>query len=291
MPIEPTALARTSLTSADNSLVPIPDEVEHGVNEKDKLVATFQVNEAQHFLRYEDDATRLLHAVRAEGVARGHLEESLSGKLSQIHERMEQGILQERQERHTAETEVERAGEEKVAETKGALAEDKMLQEQSNAYSQEICDEICHLYSDIEQERKFRTEKCERLGEGVRFKLGEIREAVAAERQIRLESEHTLLELFGQMGQKIEQDMAAARRERELSHNRVLDTLEAVLPQLDKATSVMRDMKSTRLKDNTDAKSMAQVATENFRRLSVAQSTSLQTGRLSLLGSRGVPGA
>merc|ERR1712110_1056923 len=133
-------------------------------------------------------------------------------------------------------------------------------------YTSEICDEVCHLYNDIEQERAYRVEKGEKLVEGVRCKLNEIRDAVNAEQRIRLESQSTLLELFGQMGQKMQTEMENSRKERHMGTERIIALMENVLPMLDKSrnfgTRLARDM----LEEHFDARNMADSASENLKK-------------------------
>merc|ERR1719456_942112 len=99
-------------------------------------------------------------------------------------------------------------------------------------HTREIGDEICRLYMDMDKARQFRNEKCQNLGEAVSVKLDEVRNAVAAEQRIRLESEETLLQLLGDMGQKMEKEMMQARQERESSAEKLISTLERLLEQM-----------------------------------------------------------
>eukprot|EP00416_Gambierdiscus_australes_P001765 CAMPEP_0171128544 /NCGR_PEP_ID=MMETSP0766_2-20121228/117339_1 /TAXON_ID=439317 /ORGANISM="Gambierdiscus australes, Strain CAWD 149" /LENGTH=94 /DNA_ID=CAMNT_0011591713 /DNA_START=18 /DNA_END=298 /DNA_ORIENTATION=+ len=87
----------------------------------------------------------------------------------------------------------------------------------------------------MEQARKFRVEAGNKLEEGLQGKLDEIRDAVTAEQRIRLESQETLLEMFGQMGERMNQELEGARRERHLATDRLIGLMETVLPKIDEA--------------------------------------------------------
>jgi len=74
------------------------------------------------------------------------------------------------------------------------------------AYTQEISNEICHIYNNIEQAKIYRIQKSEKLQEVVSQKLDEIQVAVTSESKIREEGTHKILELFGEMGTKMHRD-------------------------------------------------------------------------------------
>lgn len=209
------------------------DEAERLLLEKDLQLARIQLAEEHGYEYFGQESTRLANALLVQRSARGNTEEQISTRLQQVRNVADAAILRERQERHGVETRLERLADAQTAELQGFLADGKALEQDSVLYAKEICDEVCGLYRDIDQARKYRLEKGQKLGEGIRYKLDEVRDAVEAERRIRLESQDTLLELFGQMGQKMEQEMEHARRERLLTTDRFLALVETVLPKLE----------------------------------------------------------
>jgi len=225
----------TSIT--DEKLAPAPEwtEDEDTVEMKDRSHAQVQIEEEDTYRTFQEDTNRLLHAVKVEKAACHHLDETSGALLKEVEENTHEGIKGIWMERHAIETGMERLVDEKVDECRGLLAGENGLQVESAKYTREIGDEVCHLYSDIEQARRFRMEKGEKLVQAVQYKLDEIDSAITAEQRIRLESESTLLELFGQMGQKIEKELSNSREERHAATNRIICFLEDILPQLEVA--------------------------------------------------------
>ena len=84
--------------------------------------------------------------------------------------------------------------------------------------------------------------------------MDEIRDAIAAEKKIREESDATLLELFGEMGTKIQTELDNSREERNISHPTVsLACVSEVLPQLEMARLNRNDNMREKLKLQGDA--------------------------------------
>mmetsp|Transcript_40330 Transcript_40330/g.124619 ORF Transcript_40330/g.124619 Transcript_40330/m.124619 type:complete len:277 (+) Transcript_40330:78-908(+) len=256
-------------------------KVEHLVQDKDDRIARVQLLEERQYQELADTATRLGNGLRVNRAALQHLDEQITVEVRRIREDVSGRILRERQDRHAVETQLERLADEKVALVHGYLAEEAQMQRESERYTQGIRDEVCRLYADVEQARQYRIEQGQKLAEAVKLKLGEIRDAVAAEQRIRLESQNTLLELFGQMGQKMEQELENSRRERHLSTDRVIALMETVLPKMDAARRRGVEVCHETLHDHSEARDMASTATENFRKSSIA----MTKGTLAYKGS------
>merc|ERR1712137_154540 len=108
--------------------------------------------------------------------------------------------------------------------------------------------------------------KAERLHEVVRTKLDEIRDAIAAEQRIRMDSESTFLELFAKMGEKMQKDLDESRKERHAATDRLFSIMETVLPNLEKAR-VKRSMtvQETLVDNVSDPRTMVAAATRALR--------------------------
>merc|ERR1712182_203634 len=116
------------------------------------------------------------------------------------------------------------------------MGEERIAAE-SARLTRELGDNICHLYADMDKARKYRLEKGEKLQAAVSAKLDEIRCAVTAEKRIRQESENTLLELFGQMGTKMQKELEATKQERAKTTDRLITLMEQVVPHLNALAS------------------------------------------------------
>lgn len=244
------------------------------VSDKDaQLLRVHRKNENQYDELAEDTA-RISNALRVQRAACFHLGEAIDTKLKEMHEGISTDIMEERHGRHAVETRLERLVDEKASDVAGHLADDSELQKESSRYTKEMSAEICRLYTDIDQARKYRAEKCNNLLGGVKQKLGEIKEAVAAEHEMRLESESTLLELFGQMGQRMELELETSRKERHVATDRLIALMEAVLPKLDNSGNAPIHEEMTETGDGSSG-DMAGRAQENARRRrkSVAESS------------------
>jgi len=235
------------------------------VAEKDQYIARLHFSEEQELSEMEEATAGLANSLQVQRAARKHLQDDLNGRLQQVHENRSGDILKERQGRHAVETQLERLTDKKVAEVRGCLVEDASMQGESEKYAQLVCDEVCHLYKDIEQARKYRLDRSQKLSEGVQVKLSEVREAVSAEQRIRLESQDTLLELFGQMSEKLEQELKQCKKEQSMSIDRVLKLMEAVVPKLNGAQSKASGYHED-LQENSDARHLANLAAINLRK-------------------------
>lgn len=235
------------------------------VQDKDQHIALLHTNEEQECSEMEERASRLVNSLQVERASRKHMQDEMSSRLEQMQESRSAGILQERQARHAVETKLERLTDKRVAEVRGCLVEDAALQTESEKYTQLICDETCSLYKDLDEARQFRKSRSQKLSEGVQVKLSEVRDAVSAEQRIRLESQDTLLELFGQMSSKLEQELDQSRKEQSMSVDRVLRLMEAVMPKLIEAQSKGPAYQED-LQENSDARHLAGVAALNLRK-------------------------
>lgn len=231
------------------SAVPDAMETERLVENKDKHFATVQLQEEDTFQNHQHNAVWLLHAVELEKNALRNLSETTHAMSQDLRSRADGSFKKLRQDRHAAETRMEHLAQVKVAEGHGLLADEAALQKEARQYSRELGDEVCHLYSDIEKSRGFRVEKGEKLRTAVTHKFDEIRDAIAAENRIRLESEGTLLELFGQMGNKMQKELDATRKDRLATTDRLIKVMEEVVPTLERT----RLFKSSAARRNMDA--------------------------------------
>ena len=213
-----------------------PDWVEAHriVEEKDRHFATVQLEEERRYEEHSKDAAWLLHAIRVEQNACRHLDERTQTRLREIEDEADAGAAKVRQERHVVETRLEHLAEQHVSEGYGLLADERRSQAEAEKYTREIGDEVCHLYGDVERARQFRVEKGEKLAGAVKARLDEIKDAISAESRIRKESEATLLELFGQMGTKMQKELDDTRQERAKTSERLISVMEQVVPHIER---------------------------------------------------------
>jgi len=202
---------------------------------KDRHLAAVHQSEHERYDLLSGESQRLSNSLHIQHVSWKHLDERITGHLREVTDRTDEATFQARQERFDMEIRLERIAEEKVADARAHFAEDNRVHEESDNYAKEVCEEVCNLYSDLEKERHFRAKKGQQLAEGVRAKLDEVREAIQAEQRIRLESQSTMLELFAQMGQKMEREFKASQKERHFATDRLVSLMEQVLPKLDSA--------------------------------------------------------
>jgi len=203
------------------------DDAGQLLGEKEQHFMQFHRNSEQQFMESEAEVMRLLNGVHLQKVLRDHASEKLGDHLKQVKTQGMEDIYASHVERHLVATRLEQDADKYAAEVRGTLAEDKELQEESKRYMRDVQAEICHLYTDSNQVTDFRIERSKKLAEGVASKLDEIRIAVTAERRIREESESTLLELFGQMGDRIATQLEANRRERIETADRLTSLVES----------------------------------------------------------------
>lgn len=235
------------------------------VNEKDSYLTQFVNHDQQLHEEVSSQLDRLVNALKVNRTASHHFDEQVTTELGRIRQEVSAATLQARQERHQVETRLEWLGDSKLAEVRGLTAEDRKVHAGSVQYAKSISDEVSSLYHNIEKARQFRIEQGQALAQGVRLKLEEVGEAISAESRIRQESQNTLLELFGQMGQKCEQEMENARRERHLCTDRLIHVMEDLLPRMDEAYRRGVEKCRESLTDQCGARDMATTATTNFK--------------------------
>jgi len=257
-------------------------QMELAVQQKDAQFAQVQVYEENTHNDMDADIKRLIHGLRIERAACSKLEDDLNKQMKESQTSRSEDLDRGRQEWNTAAVKFEHLVDQHLSEAKGRIAEDLELHKESAEYTQEICDEISHLYTDIEKARTYRADKGEKLADGVRYKLDEIRDAIAAEQRIRQESQNTLLELFGQMGQKLQQELDNSRKERHMGTDRIISLMENVLPKLDKTRAFAQNLEHKDLEESRGAANIAEAASENFKK----RRASISYGRKSLLFSR-----
>jgi len=260
------------------------NEIERLVNEKDNYLSRFVYHEHQQHEEMSSQATKLGNALKMNRAASHHFDEQVTTEMGTIKQDVSAATLRERQERHQVETRLEWLGDAKIAEVKGLLDEDSQVHAGSQQYSKNISDEVSSLYQNIEKTRQFRVDQGQALAQGVKLKLEEVREAISAESRIRQESQNTLLELFGQMGQKCEQEIQNARCERHLCTDRLIGVMEDLLPRMDEAYRRGVEKCRESLTDQCGAREMATTATTNFKNRRSAVSMK-RGGTLSFKGS------
>jgi hypothetical protein len=235
------------------------------VEAKDREVARVHAENERDVDEGVAHAMALKNGIALSAVARGHLSDQISQSLQSVRNDAEAILGKEWGELAEIETSMERLADEKIAELQGSMSDEAEVEVQSARYTDAISDEICHLYQNIDQATKYRLELGQKLASAVRYKLDEIHEALAAEQRTRLDSEATLLGLFGEMGQKINQEMEACRRERHMSADRFIGVMETVLPRMQKTRT--DSVKACALDLTTsDAGTMAQTASKNLSR-------------------------
>mmetsp|Transcript_4416 Transcript_4416/g.12041 ORF Transcript_4416/g.12041 Transcript_4416/m.12041 type:complete len:281 (-) Transcript_4416:7-849(-) len=250
------------------------------VTEKERQFMMVHKSGDMQLEQYQEEVARLANCLHVQHVATEHARESLSRQLAGTRDSVMRDLYKQRTERHMAETRLEQLSDTYVADARGSLAEEEKLQEESRRYTRDVQAEICNLYSDIARAHDFRVEKGRKLAEGVSGKLDEIREAITAERRIRDESEKTLLELFGQMGSRIDQEIENARQERIAAGERLtalVDSASSILAGRGKGAA-NRHFDGA-MEENSDGKTMVSNAIEMSKR----RSTMALGGRNSIM--------
>uniref|UniRef100_A0A7S4SEY6 Uncharacterized protein n=1 Tax=Alexandrium monilatum TaxID=311494 RepID=A0A7S4SEY6_9DINO len=263
-------------------------QVECLVKDKDAAIHRLHLDRERQFSQLADGTTELANSLQMHGVARQHLRDEVSSKLREMQEHTNAGILQERRGRQDMEVRLERAGEGAADDVRACLAEEAKLQAESQRYNEQVRDEICNLYSDLERERQLRMEAGQKLGEGVKVKLGEIREALVAEQRFRVESQSTLLELFGKMGKTLDEELESARSERSEATERFICMMERVLPRMDNMWRKGLDACREALPEHGQAKDMACAASLKYQSQLKRSEVQMKRGSASFHGSLAV---
>jgi len=263
-------------------------EVECIVRDKDTSVHQLHLDRERQHSELADGIAELSNSLGMHRVARKHFRDQVGVTLRELQERTESDILRERRGRQDLEVRLERAAESAAGEVRACLAEEAERQADSDRYAGQVRDEICHLYSDLEKARQLRIEAGQRLGDGVQVKLGEIREAVAAEHRFRMESQNTLLELFGQMGRTLDQELESARRERSGATDRLVGLMERVLPRMDDNWRKGLDACREGLEQHDQARDMADTARSKLSSSRRRSDVQMRRGSVTYRGSLGV---
>mmetsp|Transcript_16484 Transcript_16484/g.47798 ORF Transcript_16484/g.47798 Transcript_16484/m.47798 type:complete len:272 (+) Transcript_16484:93-908(+) len=237
-------------------------------DDKDMQLMRVHRQEMQRHDDLQGEMTQLLNALHLQRAKRDHKSEQLSEKVKALREELWQATYRHRNERHLAETKLERLVDTYCAEGYGSCAEEKQLLEQSTAYVKDVQAEICNLYNDIQQARAFRVDKGKKLAEGVSGKLEEIHDAIQAERRIREDSTKTLVELLGQMGQKIHKELEDCKKEREKTAERIVAIMENASSMVDRGRQTSAMITSEPLEGTSDAKKLAAGAFKVMKRRS-----------------------
>jgi len=248
----------------------VPEEhewrnVDDAIAEENRRAAKIQVEEEKKYEEFQNDADRLLHAIKLERAACQHFGERTGLMLQDVRDNTNSSIRALWSERNAVDTQLQHVAEAKVKDALGVVGVELHKQTDAAKLTREINDELCHLTSDLNQARRFRIEKGEQLAGAVRVKLDEIRDAIAAEKKIREESDATLLELFGEMGTKIQTELDNSREERISATDRLIGLCEEVLPQLEMARLNRNDNMREKLKLQGDARNIAMQAVSSFR--------------------------
>eukprot|EP00747_Dinoflagellata_sp_TGD_P197409 gnl/TRDRNA2_/TRDRNA2_68717_c1_seq1.p1 gnl/TRDRNA2_/TRDRNA2_68717_c1~~gnl/TRDRNA2_/TRDRNA2_68717_c1_seq1.p1 ORF type:complete len:323 (+),score=78.71 gnl/TRDRNA2_/TRDRNA2_68717_c1_seq1:40-969(+) len=241
-------------------------EIEKVVEAQDKHWADVQVEEAQAYEAFDLDVKRLTHAIRIESATIKHVDEKTTARLREADEKSTTALRAVRNERHVVETKLERIADVKVQDGRSFLAEEMEAHKIAVQYTQGIGDEMCKLYTDIEQARRYRIEKGEKLADAVRVKIGEVRDAVAAEHRIRLESESTLLDLFSELGQKMQKELDECRKQRHSATDKLIQVAEKIVPELEMSRVQKGTVGSEQLQGQVDVRSMAKTVGEAYAR-------------------------
>lgn len=241
-------------------------QVEQYFTTKDRTYAKAYLDEQATYERFHEDCRQGIHACRVQRAACARLDEHLSKILAQVNTVTRENIQKARQERHSVETRLEKLSEQAVAEARGVMAEEKESRKGGRAYAESVTNEICHLYNDLEQAKAYRVQKGEKLQVVVKDKLDEIHVAIAAEKNIREEGTHKLLDLFGEMGTKMQTEIDAVKAERQMSTDRLMNLMETVLPHLEQARQNHVKAVNEQLEDQNAAAALAQNAAEKLQK-------------------------
>lgn len=232
-------------------------EVERFFGKKDRHYAKVYLEEQAKYEMFHEEAQRGIHACKVQRAACAQLDEYLSQMISKVDKDIRDKVLNQRQERHTRETRLEKLVEEKCADVRALMYEEQKTRKTGDDYTKEVTNEVCHLYNDIEQAKEYRLQKSEKLQHVVSQKLDEIHVAVAAETKVREESTQNILEVFGGIGNKMQKEIDDIKRERKESTERLLALMEVVLPHLQQARLNHAKLVSEKIEDQRAAARLA----------------------------------
>lgn len=266
MPLEAITQTVAEAVASGNSQNPEWLEVERFFARKDRHYARAYLEEQARYERFHEQTREGIHACRVERAAGAHLSQQISGSLGKVEKACLENVQACRQERHSVETSLERLVFEHTADVRGQIAEEKKQSISAATYTDEVRGEVCHLFNELEQARTYRIKKSEQLQEVVQDKLSDIYVAIDAERRIREESTGTLLELFGSMGERLQQQLNDVKRDRKDSSERLVHLMETVLPHLERARHGHIKAVEEKLEDQQAASELANDAACKFSR-------------------------
>eukprot|EP00927_Polykrikos_kofoidii_P067791 TRINITY_DN63235_c0_g1_i1.p1 TRINITY_DN63235_c0_g1~~TRINITY_DN63235_c0_g1_i1.p1 ORF type:complete len:394 (+),score=60.11 TRINITY_DN63235_c0_g1_i1:165-1346(+) len=232
-----------------------------------------------------------LHAVhdglRTETVGRANAEQCLTGYLAEVRERAESFILKERSRRLSMEAQLTQHWLAKTADVEARIADFDNAVRGGRVQVQAIADEVIRFHADLISVREHRLKRKEELMERVAAKFTEIRLAASAEQRLRQDSASTLLELFGDMGQKLQLEVDAAKRDRQKSTHRIVSLMEGILPRFDQAHGAFRrvDHVQQKLALQKDVKALANALGQEFRQRKGNCTLSTESGKALLIRS------
>eukprot|EP00928_Gymnodinium_smaydae_P013966 TRINITY_DN15062_c0_g1_i1.p1 TRINITY_DN15062_c0_g1~~TRINITY_DN15062_c0_g1_i1.p1 ORF type:complete len:290 (-),score=63.82 TRINITY_DN15062_c0_g1_i1:109-978(-) len=206
------------------------------VHERSRFILNTQRENDEAHDRYENEAHGLIAALHAEAAARRLDEERIAKAAAALQEKKTATVYENKSNRADMDVLLARSIEERIADARGTLHEQAEVTQTSTMYSGQIRDEICRLYASLEELRRVRAEKGDALVSGVKLKLQEIRDAVEAERRIRLESEKSMLDVFAEVGATLQKSLQATKADRVAACERIFQVMEGIVPKLDEAS-------------------------------------------------------
>lgn len=252
----------TDLDEDERQMMRDPVEVEQKIAGKEKLIFKLQEADRERHAALDAETVAFANGLHVHRAAIVHARESLKAQRAQVHENAEQALYRQRTDRHQTDTKLEQQAGIFAADIGACIEEDKSLQALADGYTLEVQAEVCHLYNDLTQARNLRLQQGRKLAEGVGAKLEEVRDAVIAEKRFRQDSESTLLELFGQMGQRLEQELEQARADRHAAAERMVSVMEAASDLLHKSQKAGATTCRDHIEVASESKKMASLAAE-----------------------------
>lgn len=241
-------------------------EIERFFHKKDRHYAKTYLEEQAKYEVLHEESRQGIHACRVQRVACSALDDHLTQLISEVKTNITAQTQLHRQDRHVAETHREKLAEKAIAEVRGLMIEEQESRKETHGYAEQVSNEICHLYNDLDKARNYRHDKSEKLQAVVQEKLNEIHVAIQAEKKIREEDTSKVLELFGEMGTKMQKEIDQVKVERKASTDRLLSLMEVVLPHLEQARLNHVKLVHEKMEEQKATAALATFATENFRK-------------------------
>lgn len=241
-------------------------EIERFFSQKDRHYAKTFIEEQAKFEKFHEEIRQGIHACKVQRASCAHLDGQVTAALGEVDKDIREKVRHLRHGRHSGETRLEKLSDSSLAEARGLMAEERASRDSAHEYNEQVTNEVCHLYNDLEQARNYRLRKSEKLQEVVHEKLEEISIAIEAEAHMRDESTHTLLELFGKMGNKMQSEIDDVRDLRKASTSRLLNLMEVVLPHLEQARINHIKMAKEKIEDKKAALELAENIVGKFEK-------------------------